>query len=316
MPNIRANGITLHYEEHGPKNAPPLVIINGYSSQMTSWPDDLHEAFVARGYHVIRFDNRDTGLSHKFDGILPDVREVMKAVAEGRKPDVPYALNDMADDAAALLDALGIKSAHVAGASMGGMIAQLVAIRHPDKVRSLISIMSTTSEPSLPRSTPEAQEALLARPPSEAKHDVVEHSIKGRRAYSSPLYPDDEDFLRMWIGKNYDRMYYPQGAVRQYAAIMASPPRTEMLKKLRTRTLVLHGAADTLIRPDAGRHTAECIPGAELRIVEGWGHNFPRKAIPMLVGIMGDFIDKVEKDRDEAFSRPVTPGCCGERAGQ
>jgi pimeloyl-ACP methyl ester carboxylesterase len=316
MPDIHANGITLHYEDHGAKTASPLLIINGYSSQMTSWPNDLHEAFVARGFRVIRFDNRDTGLSHKFDGILPDVREVMKAVAEGRKPDVPYVLNDMADDAAALLDALGIKSAHVAGASMGGMIAQLVAIRHPDKVRSLISIMSTTSEPSLPRSTPEAQGALLARPPSEAKDDVVEHTIKGRRAYSSPSYPDDENWLRTHVGNNYDRMYYPQGAIRQYAAIMASPPRTEMLKKLRTRTLVLHGDADTLIRPDAGRHTAECIPNAELKIVEGWGHNFPRPAIPMLVGIMADFIDTVERERDEAFARPVTTGCCGERAGQ
>ena len=316
MPQLRANGITLNYDEHGPKNAAPLLIINGYSSQMTSWPDDLHEAFVARGFRVIRFDNRDTGLSQKFDGIVPDVREVMKAVAEGRKPDVPYTLNEMADDAAALLAELGIKSAHIAGASMGGMIAQLVALRHPEKTRSLISIMSTTSDPSLPRSTPEAQEALLARPPSEAKHDVVEHTIKGRRAYSSPAYPDDENWLRGHVGKNYDRMYYPQGAVRQYAAIMASPPRTEMLKKLRTRTLVLHGAADTLIRPDAGRHTATCIPGAELKIVEGWGHNFPRPAIPMLVGVIADFIDAVERDRDEAFARPVTPGCCGARPGQ
>ncbi len=298
MPEIRANNISLHYEDHGPKNGPPLLIINGYSSQMTSWPNELHEAFLARGLRVVRFDNRDTGLSHKHHDVLPDVRTVVKDMAEGRKPDVPYVLNDMADDAAGLLDALGIKSAHIAGASMGGMIAQLVALRHPEKTRSLISIMSTTGDPSLPRSTPEAQEALLARPPSEAKHDVVEHSIKGRGTYSSPLYPEDEDWLRVHIGKNYDRMYYSQGAVRQYAAIMASPPRTEVLKKLRTRTLVLHGAADTLIRPDGGRHTAECIPGAELKIVEGWGHNFPRKAIPMLVDIMATFIDKVERDRD------------------
>ena len=255
-------------------------------------------------------------LSQKFDGIVPDIREVVKAVAEGRKPDVPYVLNDMADDAAGLLDGLGIKSAHIAGASMGGMIAQLVALRHPEKTRSLISIMSTTSDPALPRSSPEAQEALLARPPSESKHDVVEHTIKNRRVIGSPAYPDDENWLRGHIGKNYDRMYYPQGAVRQYAAIMASPPRTEPLKKLRTRALVLHGAADPLIKVEAGRHTAACIPDAELKIIEGWGHNFPRLAIPMLVDHMATFIDKVEHDRDEAFARPVTPGCCGERAGQ
>jgi pimeloyl-ACP methyl ester carboxylesterase len=316
MPTIRANGISLHYEDHGAKTAAPLLLINGYSSQMTSWPDDLHEAFLARGLRVVRFDNRDTGHSEKFDGILPDIRAVMKDMAEGRKPDVPYVLNDMADDAAALLDALGIQSAHIAGASMGGMIAQLVALRHPEKTRSLISIMSTTSDPSLPRSTPEAQEALLARPPSEAKHDVVEHTLKNRKVYGSPAYLDDEDWLRGHVGRNYDRMYYPQGAVRQYAAIMASPPRTEPLKKLRTRALVLHGAADPLIRPEAGRHTAHCIPGAELKIIEGWGHNFPRPAIPMLVDHIATFIDAVERDRDEAFSRPVTPGCCGERAGQ
>src|SRR5262249_28082240 len=155
---------------------------------------------------VIRFDNRDTGLSHKHHGILPDVRTVVKDVAEGRKPDVPYVLNDMADDAAGLLDALGIKSAHIAGASMGGMIAQLVARRPPEKPRRLITIMSTRGDPSPPRSTPEAQEALLARPPSESRHDVVEHSIKGRRTYSSPAYPEDEDWLRTHIGKNYDRM--------------------------------------------------------------------------------------------------------------
>ena len=316
MPTIRANSIALNYEEHGAKTAPPLLIINGYSSQMTSWPDDLHEAFVAHGLRVIRFDNRDTGLSQKFDGILPDIREVVKAMAEGRKADVPYVLNDMADDAAALLDELGIKSAHIAGASMGGMIAQLVAIRHPEKTRSLVSTMSTTSDPSLPRSAPEEQEALLSRPPSEAKHDVVEHTVKNRKIMGSPAYPDDQDWLRAHFGRNYDRMYYPQGAVRQYAAIMASPPRTEPLKKLRARTLVLHGAADILIMPEGGRHTAACIPGAELKIIEGWGHNFPRSAIPMLVDHIATFIDGVERDRDEAFARPVTPGCCGERAGQ
>jgi len=313
MPKIRANGISLNYEEYGPATAPTLLIINGYSSQMTSWPDDLHQGFVARGFRVIRFDNRDTGLSEKFDGILPDIREVMKAVAEGREPDVPYLLNDMADDAAALLDELGITSAHIAGASMGGMIAQLVALRHPQKTRSLVSIMSTTSDPSLPRSTPEAQEALLSRPPTEAKHDVVEHTMKTRKVYGSPAYLDDETWLRGHIGRNYDRMYYPQGAIRQYAAIMASPPRTEPLKKLRIRTLVLHGAADTLIMPEAGRHTAACIPGAELKIIDGWGHNFPRPAVPLLVDTIATFIDGAERDRDEAFARPATPGCCDEQ---
>ncbi len=316
MPQIRANGITLNYDEHGAKSAPPLLIVNGYSSQMTSWPDDLHEGFVARGFRVIRFDNRDTGLSQKFDGILPDMRAVTKAVAEGRKPDVPYVLDDMADDAAGLLDELGIASAHIAGASMGGMIAQLVALRHPQKTRSLVSLMSTTSDPSLPRSAPQAQEALMSKPAAEDKTSVVEHTLKNRRIIGSPGFPEDENWLRGHVAKNYDRSYYPQGALRQWAAIMASPARTELLKKLRTRTLVLHGAADILIMPEAGRHTAACIPGAELKIIEGWGHNFPRTAIPMLVDHIASFVETVERDRDEAFARPVTSGCCGERAGQ
>ena len=316
MPQIRANGITLNYDEHGSPGAPPLVIINGYSSQMTSWPDDLHEGFAARGFRVIRFDNRDTGLSHKFDGVLPDIRAVTKAVAEGRKPDVPYTLDDMADDAAGLLDELGIASAHIAGASMGGMIAQLVALRHPEKARSLVSIMSTTSDPSLPRSAPEAQEALMARPASDDLETVVAHTLKTRRVIGSPDYPEDEAWLRRHIAKNYQRSYYPQGAVRQWAAIMASPARTERLKKLRTRTLVVHGAADILIRPDAGRHTAACIPGAELKIIEGWGHNFPRAAIPVLLDAIVPFLNAVDRDRDEAFARPVTPGCCGSAPGQ
>lgn len=316
MAQIRVNGVSLEYEVSGPASGVPLMIINGYSSQMTSWPDEFHQAFEGRGFRVIRFDNRDVGLSQKFHGIIPDIRGVAKALAEGRKPDVPYTLDDMADDAAALLDALGIQSAHVAGASMGGMIAQLVALRHPEKVRSLVSIMSTTSDPSLPRSDPRAQEALMAKPPAEDKDSVVAHGIKTRAVIGSPGYPEDEADLRQRFATNYDRSYYPEGPVRQWAAIMASGPRTERLKKLRTRTLVVHGANDILIMPEAGRHTAATIPGAELKIIEGWGHNIPRSSVPVLMDAIVPFLQAVERDRDEAFARPVTPGCCGARPGQ
>jgi pimeloyl-ACP methyl ester carboxylesterase len=293
---IKANGIDIAYELSGPSAAPPVLLIMGFGTQMTSWPDAFHEALAARGHRVIRFDNRDVGLSTKFDGIIPDVSAAAKALAAGQKPNVPYTLNDMADDAAALLDALGIKSAHIAGASMGGMIAQLVALRHPDKTRSLISLMSTTSDPSLPRAEPRAQEALMAKPPAEDKNSVVEHTVKTRAVAGSPAFPEDETELRARIASNYDRSYYPQGIARQWAAIMASPPRTEMLKQLRCRTLVVHGLDDILIKPEAGRHTAACIPGAELKLIEGWGHNMPIKAAPLLSATIADFIAKVEAD--------------------
>lgn len=311
MPRLKANGIEIEYELSGPESGPPLLLVMGYASQMTSWPDEFHEALANAGFRVIRFDNRDTGLGHKHHGVIPDIRAAAKAIAEGKKPDVPYTLNDMADDAAALLDALNIQSAHVAGASMGGMIAQLIAIRHPQKVRSLISLMSTTSDPSLPRSDPRAQEALMSKPAAEDKDSVADHAVKTRLVIGSPGFPEDQAKVRARFAANYDRSYYPEGAIRQWTAIMATPPRTEQLKKLNVRALVIHGDADILIHPDAGRHTAALIPNARLEIVKGWGHNMPIAAVPTIAGHMIDFMREVERDRAEAFARPVTPGCCG-----
>lgn len=311
MATLKANGIDITYELSGPPTGPPLLLVMGYASQMTSWPDEFHEAFAKAGFRVIRFDNRDAGLGHKHHGIFPDIGAAAKAMAGGKKPDVPYTLNDMADDAAALLDALDIPSAHVAGASMGGMIAQLMAIRHPAKVRSLISMMSTTSDPSLPRSDPRAQEALMSRPPAEDKDSVTDHAVKTRLVIASPGFPEDQMKVRARFAANYDRSYYPQGAIRQWAAIMATPPRTEQLKKLNVRALVLHGDADILIHPDAGRHTAALIPNARLEIIEGWGHNMPIAAVPVITAPMIDFICEVDRDRAEAFARTVTPGCRG-----
>ena len=297
MTKIRANGIELEYDEIGPKDGVPLLFINGFGSQMTSWPDEFRTGLANVGLRFIRFDNRDVGLTQKWDGIVPDVREVAKAAREGRKPDVPYVLDDMAADAAGLLDALGIPNAHISGASMGGMIAQLVVLNHPAKARSLISIFSTTSDPSLPPSSPEAMAALTTPAPATDRATVISHSLKGRRAYASTAYPFDEERLSRLIGANYDRMFYPQGSARQYAAIMASPPRTERLKSLKLPALVLHGSADTLLRPEAGRHTAQCIPGAEFHEIAGWGHDMPLGVIPLVHGFMLDFIKRVEAAR-------------------
>ena len=313
---IRANGINICYELSGPDDGIPIAMVQGFGTQMTSWPDAFHRKLAASGFRVIRFDNRDVGLSQKFDGIIPDNAANAKAIAEGRAPNVPYTLNDMADDVAALVEALGFTSVHVAGASMGGMIAQLVAIRHPEKTRSLISLMSTTSDPSLPRSDPKAQAALMQKPPGEDKNSVVEHTLKMRAVNASPGYPEDQDELRQRIAANFDRSNYPEGVLRQWAAIMASPPRTEMLKKLNCRALVIHGEDDLLIRPDAGRHTAACIKGAELKLVPGWAHNMPIRAVDAITDPMIDFMHRVEKDRTEAFATKVTPGCCGSQIQQ
>jgi pimeloyl-ACP methyl ester carboxylesterase len=297
MTKIRANGISIEYDEIGPRDGPPFLLLMGFGAQMTSWPREFREGLAKGGLRVITMDNRDTGLTQKWDGLFPDISAAQAAIAAGNKPDVPYVLADMAADAAGLLDELGIESAHIAGASMGGMIAQLVALDHPRKTRSLISIFSTTGDPSLPRSSPEAQAALMARPPATDKQSVIAHSLKGRRTYASTAYPFDEERLGALIGANYDRSYYPQGSLRQWAAILASPPRTERLKSLRIPALVLHGSVDTLIRPEAGRHTAQCIPGAEYHELEGWGHDLPLGVLPKLFDLILPFVKKVEISR-------------------
>jgi pimeloyl-ACP methyl ester carboxylesterase len=296
MAQITTNGISLEYDIAGPDDGVPLLLIMGFGAQMTSWTPTFRDALVNAGYRVVRFDNRDVGLSQRFAG-TPSARDVLAAVAEGQKPNVPYVLNDMAADAAALLDALGIESAHIAGASMGGMIAQLVALNHPEKTRSLISIFSTTSDPSLPKSTPEAQVALLATPASNAKEDVVAHAVKNRRIYASTRWPYDEANVAALAGAGYDRAFYPEGAVRQYAAIMASPPRTERLQSLKMPALVLHGTADTLIPWQAGAHTAACIPQSEFVLIDGWGHDLPVPGVPMIVDYMTGFLQRAEVAR-------------------
>jgi len=299
MTKIRANGIELEYDETGPASGIPFLMINGFGSQMTSWSDEFRQSLSGAGLRFIRFDNRDVGLSQKWHGIVPDMRAVLQAVREGRKPDIPYTLNDMAADAAGLLDALNIESAHIAGASMGGMIAQLVALDHPAKTRSLISIFSTTSDPSLPPSSPEALAALTTPPPAQDRASVIAHGVKGRRTYATTRFPFDEQRAAALAGAAYDRSYYPEGT-RQYAAISAGPPRTERLKSLKVPALVLHGSADTLLRPECGRHTAQCISGAEYHEIEGWGHDMPPQMVPLVSAFIVPFVQRVEAARKTA----------------
>ncbi len=303
MTSIKAGGVTLEYDETG--TGVPLLFINGFGTQMTGWPDEFFKTLADAGMRVIRFDNRDVGLSQRWDGQIPK-----------KDAPPPYTLDDMAADAAGLLDALGIESAHIAGCSMGGMIAQLVALNHPEKARSLISVFSTTSDRSLPPSSPEAQAALMTRPESNDRDAVVAHSLKGRRAYASTRWPFDEKRLGAMVGRNYDRAFYPEGVARHWAAIVAAPARTERLKALDLPTLVLHGSVDTLIRPEAGRHTASCIPGSEYHEIEGWGHDMPLGAIPEVSGYIVDFVKRVEFSNSRAapMTAPGTTSRVGSRS--
>ena len=278
MPIAPSNGIELCYETFGAPADPTLLLVMGLGSQMVHWPDDFCAALVDRGFHVVRFDNRDTGESTRFDDIAsPGVR----AAIGGGDVAVPYLLADMADDAVGLLDHLGVDRAHVFGVSMGGMIAQTVAIRHPERVASLASVMSTTGEPGVGTPTGEAMNALMAPPPTtrEAYQDAAVHHA---HVWGSPgLF--DEERLRETAGRAWDRGYNPAGTARQLVAIMSSGSRSAELAQLSVPTLVVHGTADTLVQPSGGERTAEVVPDAKLLLVEGMGHDLAPPLWPQII---------------------------------
>ena len=289
MPELTANGITIHYDDHGPADADPILLIMGFSAQMVMWPMELVEALVARGFRVIRHDNRDIGLSHKFDGVqAPGIvrHSLMRRI--GLRPKVPYTLADMADDSAGVLDALGIDSAHIVGGSMGGMIAQHLAARHPGKVRTLTSVFSTTGNPKLPPSKREALDMLVKRPASYDEDVLVDYGVSLARTIGSPGFPAPEDRLRERTRAMVRRSVYPQGAIRQMAAIIADGERTKMLGQIAAPTLVLHGEADPLIPVAHGHATATAIPGAKIETIPGWGHDLPLELVDRLADAIAD----------------------------
>lgn len=277
MPQTTANGITLEYETHGDPANPAMLLIMGLGAQLTLWPIELVEALVARGYFVIRHDNRDIGLSTKFtDKGVPDIPKVVMALMTGKKPEVPYTLSDMASDAMAVLNAAGVVKAHIVGASMGGMIAQLVAVQHPDRVLTLTSIMSTTGNPLLPPARPEAMAALTAPiAPDADLETILARGATVSRAIGSPGYPADPARLRANVQRDYERSFHPTGAMRQMAAIVADGDRRARLKNVTTPTLVIHGVDDPLVPVEGGRDTAAAIPGATILEVPGMGHDLP-----------------------------------------
>ena len=296
MPQVRANGIDIEYESFGRASDPLILLIMGFAAQLIFWPDPLCEGLAAKGFRVVRFDNRDIGKSTPFAGqSAPDPRELLAEVAAGRRPDVPYTLDDMADDALGLMDALGTKRAHVVGASMGGMIAQLVAINHPDRAKSLISIMSTTGRRDLPAGNPKTLSVLFRPPSSDSRDDLIEASLLVQRALSSPGFPVSEAEMNARAERRTDRAPFDlAGLARQSAALIVAPPRNALLRQVRCPALVLHGADDPVIPAAAARDTAESIPGAELVIVPGMGHDLPAALVPVCLKHIGDFVAKVE----------------------
>jgi pimeloyl-ACP methyl ester carboxylesterase len=288
MPKAAANGIQIEYDVHGPDTGEPLLLIMGLGQQLTRWSMSLVEQLVGEGFRVIRFDNRDIGLTTHFDAAgVPEIPTIIGAMMSGQKPDVPYLLKDMADDAAGLLDALGIAKAHVAGASMGGMIGQMLAALHPDKVLSLVSVMSTTGNPAVPPATPEALAVLYSRPAATDIDGLADHALKAQIVIQSPAWPVDPAVERPKLKAAIERSYHPAGVARQMCAVIASGDRREALKTITAPTIVLHGDADPLVPVQGGKDTAAVIPGAELRIVEGMGHDLPE-------AVQGRFVDAVK----------------------
>lgn len=273
------NGIEIAYQEIGDPGAEPLLLVMGLATQMLGWDEQLCAMLAGRGFRVVRFDNRDIGRSTKIDSAGVPRRTDMLL---GRRRTAPYLLRDMAGDTAGLMDHLGIESAHLVGASMGGMIAQTVAIRHPERVRSLVSMLSSTGNRWLGIPTWKAFGTLFARR-GEGREAAIEQTVKTFRTIGSPGYPLDEERFRELAAASYDRSHSRAGVARQLHAITASGDRTVALERLRLPATILHGASDPLVRPVAGRATARAIRDSRLRIFEGMGHDLPRELWPEFV---------------------------------
>jgi pimeloyl-ACP methyl ester carboxylesterase len=284
-------GIDIAYQRLGSPDAPVVLLIMGIAAQSIHWPDAFCHALVDRGLQVIRFDNRDIGLStHLTDAPPPD----LPATLAGDLSSVSYTLSDMAADAVGLLDVLGFAKAHVVGASMGGAIAQTMAIEHRDRVRSLISMMSTTGNMSVGQTSPDVLRIVFSGPPATTRDEVIQRMLRASRSVGSPGYPADEKEVAARAGRAYDRSYDPIGVARQAIASVASGDRTERLRHLDVPTLVIHGLADRMCDVSGGRATAEAIPGAELVLMEGMGHDLAPGLRSQLAERIAEFVWRVE----------------------
>lgn len=288
MPFLNSNGLQIAYDTAGDPKAVPILLIMGLGMQLISWPDDLVEGLVEQGFYVIRFDNRDSGLSEKFERAGTPNLPLAYLKSLVRWPiKSAYTLDDMADDALGVMRALGVNRAHVVGASMGGMIAQILAAKHPDRVLSLTSIMSSSGRRGLPGPSREARAVLFKRPANpKDMESLVSHMANTFRVIGSPAYPTPDKQLRDRIGRAIRRNVCPGGVARQMVAIAASGDRSKLLRQIDVPTLVIHGAADPLVPPACGQDTARQVPGARLEIIEGMGHDLPTQLIERLLALI------------------------------
>lgn len=272
MPRVHANGIEIEYDTFGEPEDRALILIMGLSCQLVAWPEGFCEKLATKGHFVIRFDNRDVGLSSKLDDLgVPDIFEILAAAQEGKVLESPYSLSEMAADTVGLMDALNIEKAHVCGSSMGGMIAQMMAIEYPRRIISLISMQSSTGDPGLPEAGPQAMEAMVAPPPME-RDAYIQHMADVYRAFAGGSDKYDERLQNEISASSYDRSFYLMGFTRQLAAILACGSRKDALAAIEVPTLVIHGSHDALLPLAHGKDTAEAVPGAKLVIIQGLGH--------------------------------------------
>jgi len=289
MAQARANGVTIEHELSGPPDGPVLLMIHGVGAQLIRWPPALCARFERAGFRTLRFDNRDVGLSSHLNNLgIPDIAAIVAARNEGREPELPYTLSDMAADTVGLLDALGIASAHVLGVSLGGMVAQVMAIEHRARVLSLNLFMSQSGNPNLPPSQPEALAILSKRAPDprQDREAFLSHQVALNRALGSPAYPASEAELRAFAASAADRAYNPAGAARQMAAARGAADRREQLGQLSVPTLVVHGGNDPLFPRECGTDLARSIERAWLLEVNGMGHDLPAELIELFVGMV------------------------------
>jgi pimeloyl-ACP methyl ester carboxylesterase len=318
MPQVNANGLRLEIEEFGAKTDTAILLIMGFSAQMTMWPVAFCEGLAKMGFRVIRFDNRDIGLSQKLDHLgPPNMAAALSALATGVPfRDAPYRLMDMADDAAGVLDALGIERAHIVGASMGGMIAQMFAVYHGHRAHSVTSIMSTTARPGLPPAAPEVMGALLTPPPGTDAASRIGHFKKLWTTIGSPGFRATDAELQAVAEREVNRAPYdPNGVGRQMLAILGSSPRHEVLRTVTCPALVLHGVDDPLVPVTGGRDTAASIPGAKLVEVPGMGHDFTDALTTVYLREVGGFIDGAEKHRRQVMASAKSKGFSGSGEG-
>jgi pimeloyl-ACP methyl ester carboxylesterase len=282
MPKASTNNIEIEYETFGDPSSKPLLLIMGIEAQMIYWPEEMCETLANRGFYVIIFDNRDTGLSTKFEEAgLPNWEEIYPKLAMGESIDVPYTLEDMADDSVGLLDHLNIDKAHICGVSLGGMIAHTIAFRHPTRVLSLTSIMSATGNPDFWPDPEFMQKFSRFTLPTEREANIEEMVKRERLRYGT--FPFDEERAREYYTKAYDRSFNPQGGDRHMGAVVAAGNIKPTLKSIKAPTLVIHGKEDLMVPKEGGIDVADGIPGAELLLIDGMGHSFPPEVIPQII---------------------------------